>query len=156
MDAFKPAPAEPPRSSVGIASASAWRQLPEQQDHQGASQHQKRQHKLEHSRPRAAARISHPRHRRSQTGNSCSSLKQPTPRASRRRGGGLRDQLLGGQSFLAGDRLSLADLHLAPIFAYFAATPESGPILEDKSGLRGWWERMKARKSVTKTEPQLG
>ncbi len=69
---------------------------------------------------------------------------------------GTLEQLLGSQTFLAGDKLSLADLHLAPIFDYFAATPESGPILEDKPGLHRWWEGMKARESMVKTEPQLG
>ncbi len=69
---------------------------------------------------------------------------------------GTLEQLLGDQTFLAGDRLSLADLHLAPIFAYFSATPESGPILETKPGLRRWWDGMKARESMARTEPQLG
>ena len=66
------------------------------------------------------------------------------------------EQLLGDQKFLAGDKLSLADLHLAPIFTYLTATPESGPILEDKPGLHRWWESMKGRESMTKTEPKLG
>ncbi len=66
------------------------------------------------------------------------------------------EQLLGDQKYLAGDKLSLADLHLTPIFSYFTATPESGPILEDKHGLHRWWESMKGRESVTKTEPKLG
>ena len=69
---------------------------------------------------------------------------------------GTLEQLLGEQAFLAGDKLSLADLHLAPIFAYFTATPESVPILKDKPGLHRWWESMKARESMKKTEPQLG
>ena len=34
------------------------------------------------------------------------------------------ERLLGDQEYLAGSALSLADLHLAPIFAYFVATPE--------------------------------
>ncbi len=67
---------------------------------------------------------------------------------------GTLEQLLGDQKFLASDKLSLADLHLAPIFAYFTATPESGPILENKPGLHRWWESMKARESMTKTEFQ--
>ena len=69
---------------------------------------------------------------------------------------GTLEQLLGEQAFLAGDKLSLADLHLGPIFAYFTATPESVPILKDKPGLHRWWESMKARESMKKTEPQLG
>jgi glutathione S-transferase len=66
------------------------------------------------------------------------------------------DQLLGEESFLSGGALSLADLHLAPIFAYFVATPESVPILADKPGLHRWWEGMKVRDSMVKTEPKLG
>ena len=69
---------------------------------------------------------------------------------------GTLEQLLGDQAFLAGESLSLADLHLAPIFAYFTATPESVPILEDKPGLHRWWEGIKARESMAKTDPKLG
>ena len=69
---------------------------------------------------------------------------------------GTLEQLLGDQAFLAGESLSLADLHLAPIFAYFTATPESVPILADKPGLHRWWESIKGRESVAKTEPNLG
>ena len=66
------------------------------------------------------------------------------------------EKLLGDQPYLAGDNLSLADLHMAPIFSYFTTTPESGPILEDKPGLNRWWENIKTRDSMAKTEPQLG
>ncbi len=69
---------------------------------------------------------------------------------------GTLEQLLGDQAFLAGERLSLADLHLAPIFAYFTATPDSVPILDDKPGLHRWWEGIKVRESMAKTEPKLG
>jgi glutathione S-transferase len=66
------------------------------------------------------------------------------------------ERLLGRQQFLTGDALSLADLHLAPIFAYFVDTPESKGILRDKPGLSGWWQRMASRDSMAKTQPQLG
>jgi glutathione S-transferase len=66
------------------------------------------------------------------------------------------ERLLGDQEYLAGSTLSLADLHLAPIFAYFAATPESKAILENKPGLTAWWQRMESRESLAKTQPQLG
>ncbi|MFQ6022274.1 MAG: glutathione S-transferase family protein [Acidiferrobacterales bacterium] len=66
------------------------------------------------------------------------------------------ENFLDDQPYLAGDTLSLADLHLLPIYAYFVMTPESGPILEKKPGLRRWWESMSARESVQKTQPQLG
>ena len=50
------------------------------------------------------------------------------------------DALIGDNAWLAGDALSLADLHAAPIFAYFTATPEAASILADKPGLHRWWE----------------
>ncbi len=66
------------------------------------------------------------------------------------------EKLLGDQPYLAGENLSLADLHISPIFSYFTTTPESGPILEDKPGLNRWWDNIKTRDSMAKTEPQLG
>ena len=66
------------------------------------------------------------------------------------------EALLGDNAWLAGDTLSLADLHLGPIFAYFTMTPESGPILEAAPGLSRWWESMSTRESMTTTQPQLG
>lgn len=66
------------------------------------------------------------------------------------------DQMIGDQEYLAGNAISLADLHLAPVFDYFSATPESGPILEDKPNLNAWWQRVGARDSMQKTKPQLG
>ncbi len=66
------------------------------------------------------------------------------------------ERLLGDQEYLTGSALSLADLHLAPIFAYFAATPESKAIMENKPALNAWWQRMESRESLAKTQPQLG
>ncbi len=66
------------------------------------------------------------------------------------------ERLLGDQEYLAGSAVSLADLHLAPIFAYFVATPESKAIMENKPELNAWWQRMESRESLTKTQPQLG
>jgi glutathione S-transferase len=66
------------------------------------------------------------------------------------------EKLLGDQQYLTGSALSLADLHLAPIFSYFVDTPESQVILENKAGLSAWWQRMAARDSMANTQPQLG
>jgi glutathione S-transferase len=63
---------------------------------------------------------------------------------------------IGEGDFLAGDQLSLADLHLAPMFAYFAMTPEAGRLLEERPRLRRWWAAMSGRASVTATQPQFG
>ena len=66
------------------------------------------------------------------------------------------ERLLGDQEYLTGSALSLADLHLAPIFAYFVNTPESNGIMMYKPALNAWWQRMQAGESMTKTPPQLG
>ena len=66
------------------------------------------------------------------------------------------DRLVGGDPFAAGPALSLADLHLAPVFAYLVATPESGQLLANRANLNRWWQSVSARDSVRKTEPKLG
>ena len=69
---------------------------------------------------------------------------------------GVLEGLLGEQAFLAGAGLSLADLHLAPIMAYFALTPEGDAVLADMPRLRRWHDGMTARDTMTRTAPQLG
>ena len=66
------------------------------------------------------------------------------------------ERMLGDHEYLVGSTLSLADLHLAPVFAYFVDTPESKAILESKPSLSAWWERIASRDSMTKTQPNLG
>lgn len=66
------------------------------------------------------------------------------------------ERLLADRQYLAGNALSLADLHLAPVFAYFVDTPESKAILASKAGLTAWWQRIVSRDSMTSTQPQLG
>ncbi|MFQ5994130.1 MAG: glutathione S-transferase family protein [Acidiferrobacterales bacterium] len=66
------------------------------------------------------------------------------------------DGLAAGQPYLAGSALSLADLHLIPIYAYLSATPESENVLADKSNLRRWWDNLSGRDSVKATQPHLG
>jgi glutathione S-transferase len=58
---------------------------------------------------------------------------------------------LHGGSFLVGDRPTLADLYLAPIFDYFQSTPDSAPILQEQAGLRDWWDKMSSRDSLRNT-----
>jgi glutathione S-transferase len=62
------------------------------------------------------------------------------------------DRLLGDQSFLAGDQLSIADLLLAPQLSYLAATPECAKIMQG-TGLKAWLGRMQARASMQATLP---
>jgi glutathione S-transferase len=66
------------------------------------------------------------------------------------------ERIQGGAAFLVGDQVSLADLHLAPIFAYLMLTPEADKVLPKESRLRGWWQRIASRPSLQKTKPSLG
>jgi glutathione S-transferase len=65
---------------------------------------------------------------------------------------GALDRLLGGQAFLAGERLSLADLMLAPQLEYLAATPEGHSAIQG-TALEAWLHRMSARASMEATLP---
>jgi glutathione S-transferase len=62
------------------------------------------------------------------------------------------DRLLGKQSFLTGEQLTLADLMLAPQLYYLADTPEGSAILKD-TALLAWLSRMNARPSMKATLP---
>jgi glutathione S-transferase len=62
------------------------------------------------------------------------------------------DRLIGGQSFLAGEQLTLADLMLAPQIYFLAATPEGGLILKG-TALLEWLRRMNSRPSMLATLP---
>lgn len=60
------------------------------------------------------------------------------------------DRLLGTQTFLTGDRLSIADLILAPQLDFFAETPE-GKSLIHETRLKAWLDRMNTRPSMQAT-----
>ena len=66
------------------------------------------------------------------------------------------NEMLDGRNHLVGDAVSLADLHLVPIYDYFCQTPEGEGILDSTPALRRWWYAISSRDSVTKTTPQLG
>jgi glutathione S-transferase len=65
---------------------------------------------------------------------------------------GALDRLLGDQAFLAGERVSLADLMLAPQLDYVAATPEGRAALHG-TALMAWLDRMNERPSMHATLP---
>ena len=62
------------------------------------------------------------------------------------------ERLIGSQPFLAGDRLSIADIMLAPQLEYLAATPEGRPML-DGTRVAAWLARMTSRPSMQATLP---
>ncbi|MFI5001451.1 MAG: glutathione S-transferase family protein, partial [Reyranellales bacterium] len=64
------------------------------------------------------------------------------------------DRQLARHRFLAGDRLTAADLFLAPVLFYFPDIPELKAILDAAPNCRRWLGEMAARPSVKATEPQ--
>jgi len=61
------------------------------------------------------------------------------------------EQIMGAAPFLAGPTLTLADLHAAPMFAYFITTPEAEQLLAHHPDLKRWWENMVNRPSMATT-----
>jgi glutathione S-transferase len=66
------------------------------------------------------------------------------------------EKLIGGNDYLAGDRLSLADLLLIPVYDYISQTPEGQKMLAKAPNLQRWWDRVRTRPCVEKTRPSLG
>jgi glutathione S-transferase len=66
------------------------------------------------------------------------------------------EKLIDGNAYLAGDRLSLADLLLIPVYDYFRQIPEGQKTLAKAPNLQRWWDTVRSRPSVTKTRPSLG
>jgi glutathione S-transferase len=66
------------------------------------------------------------------------------------------EKQLGDNPYLAGDKLSLADLLLIPVYDYLSRTPEGQKMLTKAPHLYRWWDRVSGRPSVEKTKPALG
>ena len=56
-------------------------------------------------------------------------------------------------TFLLGEQLTLADLHAAPMFFYFAQAAVAASMLEKNPALSGWWDAMQVRESFLATLP---
>ena len=65
------------------------------------------------------------------------------------------EALAAGGRFLVGRTLSLADLHLAAMVAYFAAAPEGSAQLANHPKLSRWWLAMQETPSLAATAPGL-
>jgi glutathione S-transferase len=61
--------------------------------------------------------------------------------------------MLGGQMFMAGEALTLADLMIAPQFEFLVPTPEGERALAPHANLRRWFDRMRDRPSMRATAP---
>ncbi len=66
------------------------------------------------------------------------------------------EKIVGSNTYVAGDALSLGDLHLVPVYDNFSQTPEGRDLLAGAPGVRRWWAGIKDRPSVVKTRPKLG
>jgi glutathione S-transferase len=62
-------------------------------------------------------------------------------------------RLQGDQPFLAGERISLADLITIPLFYYFSRLPEGEAALGAHPALFPWIRRMEERQSFQVTKP---
>ena len=62
-------------------------------------------------------------------------------------------RLMGEQQFMAGERISLADLMVAPLLYYFARMPEGEAPLAEHPSLRAWLRRIEGRQSFQVTKP---
>ena len=65
------------------------------------------------------------------------------------------DQLANGGGFLVAGTLSLADIHLAPMVAYFTSDPNGETLLRQYDRLSAWWSVMSLEKHFVETKPVL-
>lgn len=66
------------------------------------------------------------------------------------------EAMLEGSAWFSGGDIGLADLHVAPIMAYFSATPEGQRLLPARPQVQRWWAGMSGRESMALTEPNPG
>jgi len=64
---------------------------------------------------------------------------------------GALETIRGRSRYLVGSGLTLADLHAAPILAYFTKAPEGEAIMAEFPALAEWWADMSKRPSVIAT-----
>lgn len=69
---------------------------------------------------------------------------------------GLLNRIAGEGRVLSGSYLSLADLHLAPMIAYFQRVEAAGDLLSDYPALAAWWQAAGARPALRDTDPMAG
>ena len=64
-------------------------------------------------------------------------------------------EALAGEPFLAGPELSLADLHVGAMIAYFTLAPEGDAAVRGHRRLAAWWGKLRRRASFAATDPGL-
>ncbi|SKA04442.1 glutathione S-transferase [Enhydrobacter aerosaccus] len=63
------------------------------------------------------------------------------------------ERLAGPDTFLTGPALSLADLHLGAMIAYFVQAPEGAALLRRYPRLAAWWTLLSSRSAFAATDP---
>jgi glutathione S-transferase len=64
-------------------------------------------------------------------------------------------EALASEPFLTGRDLSLADLHVGAMVAYFTLAPEGAAALAKHPRLAAWWAKVRQRPSFAATDPGL-
>ena len=64
-------------------------------------------------------------------------------------------EALASEPFLGGPDLSLADLHVGAMTAYFTLAPEGAALLARYPRLAAWWAKLRRRASFAATDPGL-
>ena len=72
-----------------------------------------------------------------------------------RKGLGVLEHLIEGPTFMVEGKVSLADLYLVPMWAYFLQTPEGEAVAPTLPRLAEWWSAMRVRPSVANTNAPL-
>jgi glutathione S-transferase len=62
-------------------------------------------------------------------------------------------RLMGDQPYMAGERISLADLMVVPLLYYLARVPEGEAPIAEHPSLRAWMRRIEDRQSFQVTKP---
>lgn len=65
------------------------------------------------------------------------------------------EALAGEATFLVGPEVSLADLHLGAMMAYFTQAPEGTALLAQYPRLFRWWWQLASHRSMVATDPGL-
>lgn len=65
------------------------------------------------------------------------------------------EALADGGSFLIGDALSLADIHLAPMLSYFGEHDEGHEAIKQRDRLHRWFDAINQRAAFVETKPTL-
>ncbi len=62
-------------------------------------------------------------------------------------------ELMADGPWFVGEQLTLADLYIASMFAYFLMAPEALELISPHANLKAWWSRVVARPSMAATKP---